>query len=98
MYFDLIFKILLAIFAAFGVLSLVKCLANLAKRDENVGIYVRIMTQKNADDAEMLLHEASRARFFGGCGKINVLISKNLEDISGIVEKLKNFEVDFYIV
>ena len=80
MFFEILLRVGVALFAAFGLICALQMLARLLFGSDRLAGALEITSHEDAKDLDRLLHEARIT--FGGCGtsRLVVLISSTLMD------------------
>lgn len=80
MFLEILLRVGVALFAAFGLISALQMLTRLLFGSDRLAGAVEVKTYEDAENLDQLLHEARIT--FGGCGtsRLMVLISTSLMD------------------
>ena len=102
MFWNILFGVVTAVFAVFGLVCAVRMLAEWLFPPEQIAVAVEIRKQEDADLLEMLLHEARSASFQKGGARLVVLLAKDLAGDGDLPvalgEVLDRYHAECYLV
>lgn len=98
MYFEVIFKVILALFAVFGVYSLICIIAQSVFGGDNICVALEIRRMDDFFDLDLYLEDATSLCFLKNTGRVIILLDKELSENEEVVGAIKDKNLDFIIV
>lgn len=98
MYFEVIFKVILALFAVFGIYSLICIIAQSSFSGTNICVALEIRSIEDILELDVYLEEASSLCFLKNTSRVLILLGKDLSENAEAVESIKEKHLDFVIV
>ena len=97
MYFEVFLKVTIAIFAVFGVYSLMILISECVCRSQNIVISVEVDSKETAENVEHYLNEAEKLFFLRSGSEITVVLQKQYATVETL-EKIEQRNLRYYIV
>ena len=97
MYFEVFLKVTIAIFAVFGVYSLMMLISEYACRSQNIVISVEVDCREVAENIEQYLSEAEKLFFLRSGSDITVIL-QNQYATAETLEKIEHRNIRYYVI
>ena len=95
---DIAFDILVAVFAVLGIYGTVKWLTGRIFGFENTVLAVEILTQRDAESADVLIRDALFGVLSLSSKRVVVLVARSLSEDPHLVEARKKYGVSCYVI
>ena len=98
MYFKLAIEILLAAFAVFGIYTAARILVSKIFGDKNIILAVVFKTQKEIDDAEILIREALGNFLATSSCRVAALVSEEFSNDRELMRVIGKYGLEYFII
>ena len=102
MFWNILFGVVTAVLAVFGFVCAARALLDWAFPVRQITVAVEIRNREDADQLEMLLHEARSAAFGKGGAHLTVLLSSSLTENDEIPDRigkvLDRYRAECYLI